>query len=297
MHRPGSPLSRRLVPAPAALLAILGVALASAGCGAVVSNVSAGVAEDLSVAILNQDDPELVREALPAYLLLIDSFIEADPENSITLSSGSQLYAAYGAAFVDDADRSRTLTSRARDYGNRALCAADAATCELAALDFDGYTAVISSIGQADVEPLFSYSLANLAWIRSNSADYAALAELPKIEVALEHLMTLDPGENAASASMYLGILKTLRPAALGGDPEAGKQWFERGIELSDGRDLSIKVEYARGYARQVYDRELHDRLLNEVLETNVQVTGLVLFNKLAREQAKQLLASADDYF
>ena len=282
---------------PARLLALLITGSLTAGCGAVVSNVSAGVAEDLSVAILNQDDPELVREALPAYLLLIDSFIEADPENSVTLSSGSQLYAAYGAAFVDDAERARTLTTRARDYGNRALCAADAAACALRSLDFDGYTEAIRSIGQADVEPLFSYSLANLAWIRSNADDYAALADLPKIEVALEHLMSLDPGPNAASASMYLGILKTLRPAALGGDPEAGKMWFERGIELSDGQDLAIKVEYARGYARQIYDRELHDRLLNEVLSADVEVTGLVLFNKLAREQAKQLLASADDYF
>jgi hypothetical protein len=297
MHLPIRPMPRHTVTAPVALLGALCAAASLAGCGAVVSNVSAGVAEDLSVAILNQEDPELVREALPAYLLLIDSFIEANPDNSITLSSGSQLYAAYGAAFVADADRARTLTSRAREYGNRALCAADSATCELAALDFDSYAAVIRSIGQADVEPLFSYSLANLAWIRSHSDDYAALAELPKIEVALEHLMTLDPGPNAASASMYLGILKTLRPAALGGDPEAGRLWFEHGIELSAGRDLAIKVEYARGYARQIYDRELHDRLLNEVLATDVEVTGLVLFNKLAKEQAKQLLASADDYF
>ena len=96
---------------------------------------------------------------------------------------------------------------------------------------------------------------------------------------------------------MYLGILNTLRPAALGGNPEAGREWFEKGIELSEGKDLSIKVEYARGYARLMYDRELHDQLLNEVLAAEVEQPDLTLFNILAQEEAALLLESANDYF
>ncbi|MDH4015412.1 MAG: TRAP transporter TatT component family protein, partial [Chromatiales bacterium] len=63
------------------------------------------------------------------------------------------------------------------------------------------------------------------------------------------------------------------------------------------GRDLSVKVEFARTYARLVYDRELHDRLLGEVLAADPDVPGLTLFNVLAQRQAEILLASADDYF
>jgi hypothetical protein len=66
---------------------------------------------------------------------------------------------------------------------------------------------------------------------------------------------------------------------------------------LTDGKDLSIKVEYARGYARLVYDRELHDRLLNEVLVSDVKQPGFTLANSLAWQQAEELLASADEYF
>ena len=61
--------------------------------------------------------------------------------------------------------------------------------------------------------------------------------------------------------------------------------------------DLGIKVDYARYYARTLYDRELHDRLLNEVLEANPYQKGLVLLNTLAQEDARELLASADEYF
>jgi len=285
--------SRRRMPAAFVVLA----ALLSTGCSSIVSSVSANMADNLSGAILNQDDPELVREALPAYLLLLDSLIEGDPENVATLSAGAQLYAAYGAALVDDPERARTLTTRAKLYGSRALCAADENACDLDQLDFSGYEAAIRAVNADDVDALYSYSLSSLAWIRSNSGDYKALADLPKIELALNQVMGLEPGDLAASTCMYLGILNTLRPAALGGKPDEGREWFVQGIELSEGRDLSIKVEYARSYARLVYDRELHDNLLSEVVVAEVEQPDLTLFNILAKEEAELLLSSADEYF
>ena len=63
------------------------------------------------------------------------------------------------------------------------------------------------------------------------------------------------------------------------------------------GRDLSAKVDYARYYARTLYDRELHDRLLGEVLAADPVQEGFTLFNTLAQQTAQELLDSADDYF
>ena len=68
-------------------------------------------------------------------------------------------------------------------------------------------------------------------------------------------------------------------------------------VTLSEGENLPAKVEYARSYARLVYDRELHDQLLNEVLAAPVEQPGMTLFNVMAQEQAEALLESADDYF
>ena len=91
--------------------------------------------------------------------------------------------------------------------------------------------------------------------------------------------------------------MNSLRPPALGGKPELGQKYFERAIELTDGKDLSVKVEYAQGYARLVYDRELHDQLLNDVLVSELKQPGLTLTNSLAKQQAEELLASAEEYF
>jgi hypothetical protein len=66
---------------------------------------------------------------------------------------------------------------------------------------------------------------------------------------------------------------------------------------MSEGRDLSAKVEYAKGYAKLLYERELHDRLLGEVIEASPYADGLTLSNVMAKEEAEQLMSEADDYF
>lgn len=266
------------------------------GCS-VASTAAAGISDNLSQAIVNQPDPELVGDALPAYLLLLDGFVLTEPDNAGILGAAAQLYALYGSALVADEARAAALAARAKDYGDRALCAELSRTCVLAELNFDDYVAAIGKIGPSSSEALFSYCVGNLSFIRTHTDDWNALAYLPKLENALEHLLSIGAAQKAGSVNTYLGILNTLRPEALGGQPERGRAFFEEAIELTDGRDLSVKVEFAKGYARLLYDRELHDQLLNDVLATDVQQPGFTFFNQLAREQAVELLASADDYF
>jgi len=279
------------------LLPVILAAVAASGCSAIASRAGAGLANNLTTAMMEQDDPALVREAIPSYLLMLDSFIVSDPENAPMLNAGGQLYAAYGAAFVTDPERARVLTARARNYGSRALCAADKYGCDLDSLSYEDFVAKVSKVGPKASGELYTYSLTSLAYIRANSDDYVALADLPKIEFAMQHLLSIGAGLNQIDTYLYLGVLSTLRPEALGGRPEEGKAYFEKAIELSDGENLPAKVEYARSYARLVYDRELHDELLNEVMAAPVQQSGKTLFNVMAQKQAAALLATADDYF
>ena len=123
------------------------------------------------------------------------------------------------------------------------------------------------------------------------------MAELPWVEAALERALELDESYEQGGLHAYVGILNSLRPPALGGHPEVARQHFERAIELSVGRDLSAKVEYARRYARMVFDQELHDRLLMEVLAAPTEAEGYTLFNVLAKQEAAQLLATSREYF
>ena len=129
------------------------------------------------------------------------------------------------------------------------------------------------------------------------STDWTAVAELPWVEAALERLLALDEAYDAGGVHTYLGILNALRPPALGGRPEVAKAHFERSIELSAGLDLSVKVEYARRYARMMFDQELHDRLLREVIAARAEAPGRTLFNVLAKRDAVMLLETSAEYF
>ncbi|MEJ2141623.1 MAG: TRAP transporter TatT component family protein [Gammaproteobacteria bacterium] len=66
------------------------------------SSASGNLAKNLGTSIQNHNDPYTVATALPAYLLMIDSFIESDPENIQMLQSGAKLYAAYASTFVNE---------------------------------------------------------------------------------------------------------------------------------------------------------------------------------------------------
>jgi hypothetical protein len=280
----------RLLPALLTLLAVT-------GCASIASSATSKLADNLSSAILNQDDPETVQAGMPSYLLLVDSLIEGDPRNENMLLSGSKLYGAYAAAFVKEPERAKRLARKARDYSDRALCAHDAKLCNVLEKPYEEFAAAISTLKVDDVPLLYTSGTAWAGWIQANSGDWNAIASLPKVKALMTRAVKLDETYSHGEGHLYLGVFATLLPPALGGKPEEGRVHFERAIQLSSGRDLMAKVEYARRYARIIYDRPLHDKLLHEVLDADAVESGLTLSNVLAKRQAKELLGSAESYF
>ncbi len=272
-------------------LALPLLALLLTGCASLASDRMAG---HLRTVMLAQDDPETVRAAAPAFLLLVESMITESPEDPRLLATGAELAASYGA-LLDDPDRRARLADRAYDYARRALCAEQAPVC--AALDgpFENFSAAVAKVGPSGLENLFVFGTAWAAWMEFHGGDMDAIANLPKLEFLFAHILSQDPGFRAGRAHLYAGALAILRPTALGGQPDKARGHFEEALRLSDGKDLMVQVEYARRYARQVLDQPLHDRLLNQALTTDPVAPGLTLTNLLAQEEAKRLLA--EDWF
>lgn len=268
-----------------------------AGCSAIMARATSSMADSLADAIINQSDPETVRQGAPAFLLMMDGFVGNSPKNGSLLQGAAKLYAVYGAVFVDDPVRAKRLTERGFGYGRRALCVAQKSVCDMHKFVYDDFVMGLQRLKSGDTPALFAFTVSWLAYIRTHSSNWGSVADLPKVEASLERIQALDKDYESAAVHQYLGILNTLRPAALGGAPELGRSHFEQAVEITHGQDLSIKLEYARSYARLVYDRELHDRLLVQVVEANPEVPGFTLFNTLAQIEARSLLDSADDYF
>lgn len=277
---------------PRLFCALLAITLS--GCA---SMATRGMADSLGLAILNQDDPATVRAGAPAYLLLLDGLIQDSPDDEALLMAGAKLYGAYSTVFVDENQRARRLSQKARDYGRRAMCLRQPEVCDVEGQPYEQFSQVVATIPASDLPELYTYAIAWAAWIQARSDDWGALADVPKVQVLLERVVALDEGFEGGQAHLYLGVIDTRLPASLGGKPEEGRAHFEKAIALSNGRNLMAQVEFARRYARLVFDRELHDRLLEEVIQADPREPGLTLSNTLAQEQARELLATADEYF
>jgi len=274
------------------LFAILCVPLLFAGCASLATQRLAG---NLSNAMLNQSDPETVRAGAPAYLLLLDSLIEDSPDDVQLLMAGARLYGAYGGGLVKDPQRAARLTARSRALARRALCADSTDLCQVLEQPFDDFKAAIGQAGEAHLPTIYTLATSWAGWIQAHSDDWNAVADLPRVDALLQRVIELQPDYDRGRAQLYLAVMRSQLPPALGGKPEQGKLHFELAIRYSEGRDLMAKVEYARRYARLVFDQPLHDRLLQEVLDASPDAPGLTLSNVLAQQQARQLLN--EEYF
>jgi hypothetical protein len=268
-----------------------------AGCSAALNSAAGGFATPLSRAILDHDDPETVRDGVPALLLTLDALIESDPQNTGNLLAGARLYSTYSVRFADSPERAQRLSDRALRYAERGACGELGALCETRGRPFAQLETALAGVPARHVDALYALGESWAAWISARSGDWAAIAELPRVEAILARVVTLDDGHADGNAHLYLAVLLTQRPASLGGRPDEGRAHFERAIELSRARNLTAKVMFARYYARLVFDRPLHDRLLREVIEAAAREPGLTLANVLAQTEAKELLATADEYF
>ena len=136
----------------------------STGCASLMSSATADLADNLTSAILDQNDPETVRQGAPAYLLLVDGMIADNPHSVELLSAGARLYSSYAAAFVDDPDRARRLARRGRDYGWRALCSSSPAACGSWSAPYPEFERIVSSMDTSQVPVLFVSGVAWATW-------------------------------------------------------------------------------------------------------------------------------------
>ena len=131
----------------------------------------------------------------------------------------------------------------------------------------------------------------------ANKSDFNAIADMAHIELIMQKVVELDETYKEGAAYLYLGTLATLLPPALGGKLELGKQYFDKAVTLSQGKNLMVKVLFAKSYAKMIFNRKLHDQLLKEVMAADPYVQGYTLINTWAKIQAQELINSANDYF
>ena len=266
-------------------------------CSYIIDKQTNKLTDNLTQTILNFEDPATIKEATPTFIVLIDSMARHDDSSGETQMAAAQMYGSFAGAFVSNPKRQKRLSEKAFFYAQAGSCKLDERWCNANTLTNNEFIKLVDDITTDNLTIAYDYSVAWLGYIQTHADDWAVVAQLAKSQQILEKVVLLDEAHDNAGPHLYLGAIESTLPPALGGKPDIAKAHFDRGIEITQGKSLLIKVEYARRYARNIFDKDLHHQLLTDVLAADPKKEGLTLMNSWAQDQAQLLLDDENNYF
>jgi predicted anti-sigma-YlaC factor YlaD len=296
------------------LLALAAAVPALSGCRSTAMAFAADAVSSSGDTYGTDDDPELVREAIPFGLKTMEGLLVENPRHEALLTALCSNFTQYGYAFVqqpaeladmagrlDEAragrDRARKLFLRARDYGLRGLQVRqdDLGLRLRAGRDV---ARALEKARKDDVPLLYWTATAWTLAIVNGKGDMGLVAELPVAIAMMERVLALDEGWSEGAVHEFFISYDATRSAAEGGGPERAKQHFDRALALSANKKLGPYVSWAEGVLVMQQDRAAFTRTLEEVLRADPgREPRFRLANILAQRRAKALLDHADDLF
>jgi predicted anti-sigma-YlaC factor YlaD len=256
------------------------------------------------------DDPELVREAIPFGLKTIESLLSESPRHKGLLYAAVSGFTQYAYAFVQqEADfveskdlaratalrnRSKRLYLRALDYGFRGL--------EVDLPDFrkELRASPEKALAKADKRhvPLLYWTAS--AWgaaISLSKEDAELTADQPSMEALMRRALALDEAYDYGSIHDFFITYEGSR-GSVGGSLEKAREHFERAVELSKGHRAWPFVSLAEVVSVASQNRKEFQQLLEKALSVDQNaVPDLRLTNLIAKERARWLLSRADELF
>jgi predicted anti-sigma-YlaC factor YlaD len=302
----------RTARSPGACLMLLAALAAGGGCSLktmAVKTVANTLSESGDV-FSSDEDPELIRDAVPFALKTYESLLQSVPRHVPLLMATCSGFTQYAYAFVQaDADlvdasdypeakrlreRALKLYLRGRRYCVRALEERFPGIGPRLLLDPD---AALARAERRDVPLLYWSGAAWGASIALGLADPEIAADFPAVRALMDRALALDPDWNRGAIHEALIALDSL-PEALGGSPDAARAHFERAVTLQGGRSAGPYVSLALGVSVPAQNRAEFVELLTRALAVDPDADPPNrLANILARRRAAALLARADDLF
>lgn len=286
---------------------------ASTGCSVrqMAMNQLADTLASTGTAISSDDDPELIKAAVPFSLKLMEIVLEQTPEHQGLLYSTSSGFTQYAYAFVqleadqiEDEDfaeathmreRARKLYLRARDYGLRGL--------EVDYKDFETqlYNNPEKAIAQTDIGdvPLLYWTAVSWAGaIGVSKDDPELLAELPMVDALIDRALELDEDYENGAIHSFLIAYELSRQGGTGSPMKRARKHYQRAVELSHGMLAGPMVAYAEAISVQEQNLTEFRNLLNRALAIDVnQKPEWRLVNVIMQERARWLLSRTDELF
>lgn len=284
-------------------LALLCVAAAAVLTGCSIKRMAVDIVADAitggGTSFQSDEDPELVREALPFGLKTYESMLEVSPRHRGLLLELARGFAAYAYLLQNEADqlegrdlararkmraRTRKLYVRGRDYALRGL---EANHPGFKARLFGDRAAALGDTTQEDVSFLY---WAGAAWAGALGAakdDLDLLAELPVAGALVRRVLELDESFDAGAAHEFLVSYEGSRP---GGSAKQARRHYQLALSQSKGGRASVHLALAEAVSQPQQNLEEFKSLLAAALAVDPgKFPQFRLVNAVARTRARWL--------
>jgi len=294
-------------------LALAALTVLGTGCSikrAAVNQVGNALAGSGST-FASDDDPELVKAAVPFSLKLMEALLAESPRHQALLLGASSGFTEYAYAFVQqDADeleekdlaaseamktRARKLYLRARNYGLRGL--------EVRHKNFEKTLRAdpkqaVNLATVKDVPLLYWTALSWAAAISLSKDNPEFIGETPIVQAMMDRALALNEAFNDGAIHTFLITYEMSRPGGTGDPAARSKQHFERAMALTGGQDAGPLVAYAEAVCVQKQDLKQFEALLNQALAINPDAKpDWRLVNLVMQRRARWLLSRTDELF
>jgi len=260
----------------------------------------------------DDDDVELIGEALPFGLKLMESLLAESPRHRGLLLAAARGYVLYSYAYVhfaaeqaagEDFERARLLRTRARklylrafDYALRGLETSHPGIGQALARTPEEALASVDGEVAEDVAYLYWGASALGLAISVSKDDPAMLARLPEVEALLQRALIVDEAYDDGALHEFALVWAGAVPGTR--DHAAIDRHYRRALELSAGQRASLFVAYAMTAAVPAQNRgQFHD-LLDQALAIDPDAQpGKRLLTTIAQSRARWLLSRVDELF
>jgi hypothetical protein len=256
------------------------------------------------------DDPELVREAVPFALKSMEAMADRLPDHVQLRLALARGFTQYGYAFVqldaDEAsdmaiakglrDRAGRLYLRARAYGVEGLRLSRGVTEEELRGKEQARSAALAKLTRDDLPMLYWTMTSWGAAISQRKTDLALVGDVPSVGAMLDRALALDESYELGALHEFAIAFNPARPE--GTTLEKQRAHFERARELQKGKKISALVTYAESVAGPAQDRKQFEALLREALQFDTdqpEARSERLENKIAQRRARFLLTHESD--
>lgn len=295
------------------LAGLLALALTTGGCSGIRHLAVNSLADTLAAGgdvYTNDNDPELVADALPFALKTMETLLAEAPHHQGLLLATCQGFTQYSYAFVafdlprlevesyrlykERRDRALKLYLRARDYCFRGLEEIAPGISERLRLDPEEAVQALD----AKHVPLLFWTGTSWGSAISLGLDRPELvADAPAIRALLERALALDPGYQRGIVHDAMILIESL-PETMGGSLERARRHFDQVLAMRGGKSPSTWVAWAQSVSVRQQDREEFERLLSQALAVDPEEAESGRLQAiLIHRRARMLLDLADELF